>query len=128
MKTSYAIALAILTGVGGAAAVQTLHAQGKPPVYVVTDISEITDPEGFKTIGGRSQTVAADRVQKLGGRYVARTENITAVDGTPPKRFIMVAFDSPEKAQAYLKSDSQKEIDAIRIKTTKSRVFMVEGL
>jgi uncharacterized protein (DUF1330 family) len=128
MKTSYAIALAILAGVGGAAAVQTLHAQGKPPVYVVTDISEITDPEGFKAVGGRSQTAAADRVQKLGGRYVARTENITAVDGTPPKRFIMTAFDSAEKAQAYLKSDSQKEIDAIRTKTTKSRVFMVEGL
>jgi uncharacterized protein (DUF1330 family) len=93
-----------------------------------TDISEITDPAGFKAVGGRSQTAAADRVQKLGGRYVARTENITAVDGTPPKRFIMTAFDSAEKAQAYLKSDSQKEIDAIRTKTTKSRVFMVEGL
>jgi uncharacterized protein (DUF1330 family) len=128
MKTTYAIALAILAGVGGAATVQTLHAQSKPPVYIVTDISEITDPEGFKAVGGRSQTVAADRVQKLGGRYVARTQNITAVDGTPPKRFIMTAFDNAEKAQAYLKSDSQKEIDAIRTKTTKSRVFIVEGL
>ncbi len=33
-----AITLAILTGIGGAAAVQTLHAQGAPPVNYVADV------------------------------------------------------------------------------------------
>jgi len=33
MKTHYAIALAVVSAMGGAAAVQGLHAQGKPIVY-----------------------------------------------------------------------------------------------
>jgi hypothetical protein len=39
MKTHYTIALAMFAGVGlGAAAVQGLHAQAKPPVYSVAEI------------------------------------------------------------------------------------------
>jgi hypothetical protein len=37
MRTRFAVALAMLAGAGvGAAVTQTLHAQAKPPVYVVT--------------------------------------------------------------------------------------------
>ena len=43
--------LAMLAGVAiGAFAVQGLHAQAKPPTYVVIDISAMTDPRGFKAI------------------------------------------------------------------------------
>ena len=36
MKTYYTIALSILTGTAiGAVAIQTLHAQAKPPVYAI---------------------------------------------------------------------------------------------
>jgi len=39
MKTYYTVGLSMLAGIGIAAvAMQTLHAQGKPPVYVVTEI------------------------------------------------------------------------------------------
>ena len=39
MKTRYTVALSMLAGVAvGAAAVQGLHAQAKPPVYTVTEI------------------------------------------------------------------------------------------
>ena len=49
MKTHYAVALATLAGIGiGAAAVQTLHAQVKPPLYYITEI-DVTDPVGFAT-------------------------------------------------------------------------------
>jgi hypothetical protein len=34
----------------GAFALEGLYAQAKPPVYVVVDISEITDPEAYKAI------------------------------------------------------------------------------
>jgi uncharacterized protein (DUF1330 family) len=57
-----------------------------------------------------------------------RTNNITASDGTPPNRFVVIAFDSLEKAKAWTASAAQKEVDAIRAKTTKSRVFYVEGM
>jgi uncharacterized protein (DUF1330 family) len=57
-----------------------------------------------------------------------RTENITAVDGTPPKRFVVIAFDNLDKAKAWKASAAQKEVDAIASKTTKSRQFFVEGM
>ena len=129
MKTRYTVALAMLAGVGiGGAAIQGLHAQAKPPAIVVVDIGDITDPEGFKAIGQRSNATAMAVFKDLGGRYIARTSNITALDGTAPKRFIVIAFDSMEKAQAWNNLPAQKEINALRAKTTKSRSFIAEGM
>jgi uncharacterized protein (DUF1330 family) len=50
---------------------------------------------------------------------------VTALDGTAPKFFVIIAFDNVEKAKAY--SDNMKKTPAMRIKTTKSRSFIVEG-
>jgi hypothetical protein len=59
---------------------------------------------------------------------VIRTEKITPLDGTPPKRFVFIAFDSMEKAMAWKASASSTEVDVIRDGTTKSTQFLVEGL
>jgi uncharacterized protein (DUF1330 family) len=115
------LGLAMLAGGAiGAAAVNGLSAQGKPPgAYAVVDISEITDPEGFKALGQRTNEAAAANFKNLGGRYIVRTDKITALDGTAPKRFVVIAFDSAEKAQAWNNSPAQKEVNATRMKTTK---------
>jgi uncharacterized protein (DUF1330 family) len=129
MKTHHAAGLAMLAGIAvGAIAVQGLNAQTKPPVYVVVDFSEITDPEGYKALSGRSNAASAQLFAEFGGQYLSRTENITALDGTPPKRFIMNRFDSVEKAKGWYNSPEQKKVSEIRNKTTKSRVFIVEGM
>jgi len=129
MKSNYKLAITLVAGIAlGGAAVQGLHAQAKPPGLVVVDISDITDAEGFKAIGQRSNEAAAAVFKELGGRYLARTSNITAVDGTPPKRFVIIAFDSVEKAKAWNDVAGQKEVTALRMKTTKSRSFIVEGM
>jgi uncharacterized protein (DUF1330 family) len=127
MKTNYKLALTLLAGAAlGATAMQGLHAQAKPPAIVVVDIGDITDPEGFKAVTQRPTASTATVMQ--GGRYIARTDKITALDGTAPKRFIVIAFDSPEKAQAWYNSPDQKKINEIRSKTTKSRVFVAEAI
>jgi len=42
MKTQYTVALSMLAGIGlGAVAVQGLHAQAKPPAYLVIEINEM---------------------------------------------------------------------------------------
>ncbi|MBV9262009.1 MAG: hypothetical protein JO205_11615, partial [Pseudolabrys sp.] len=47
MKTQYVVALAVATGFGiGAVAVQGLHAQAKPPVYVIAEI-DVTNQDAF---------------------------------------------------------------------------------
>jgi uncharacterized protein (DUF1330 family) len=125
MKTNYKVAIALVAGAAiGGAAIQGLHAQAKPPTYAVIDISSITDPEGFKALGPKAGPANA----AFGGKFIMRSDNITASDGTAPKRFVVIAFDSLEKAKAWTASTAQKEVDAIRAKTTKSRVFYVEGM
>src|ERR1700679_4170157 len=110
--------LAVALGVGavvGGMAVQGLRAQTSPPSYVVVDFSEITDPEGYKAI---ISNAAPSSIAQFGGKYVIRTENIVAVEGVAPKRFVVIAFDSLDKSRAWLDSQGQKEIRAIRDKTT----------
>jgi uncharacterized protein (DUF1330 family) len=125
MKTNYKVAIALVAGVAiGGSVIQGLHAQATPPTYAVVDISAITDPEGFNALGPKAGPAGA----AFGAKYIMRTENITAADGTAPKRFVVIAFDSLGKAKAWSASAAQKEVDAIRMKTTKSRVFYVEGM
>jgi uncharacterized protein (DUF1330 family) len=127
MNIRYTIPLTLLTGVAlGAAAIQGLHAQAKPPAYVIIDINDVTDPEGFKAVT-TSAAASPARAAALGGRYVIRTETTSALDGTPPKRFVVLAFDTKEKAQGWADAADVKEINGIRAKTTKSRAFIVEG-
>jgi uncharacterized protein (DUF1330 family) len=127
MKTNYKLALTLLAGAAlGAAAIQGLHAQAKPPAIIVVDIENVTDPEGFKAVTQRPTASTATVMQ--GGRYITRTDKITALDGTPPKRSIIIAFDDADKARAWYNSPDQKKINDIRSKTTKSRVFLVEGM
>jgi|HubBroStandDraft_4_1064222.scaffolds.fasta_scaffold89864_3 uncharacterized protein (DUF1330 family) len=126
MNRRIASALTLLTGITiGATAIQGLHAQAKPPTYVVVAVRKINDAAGYKThvIDKAGPVIAA-----AGGRFVVRTDKITSFDGTPPQRFVLLAFDSPEKAQAWHDSADMKEIDAARMKTTDSLSFMVEGM
>jgi uncharacterized protein (DUF1330 family) len=127
MKIQHSIAWTLLGGVAlGAILVQSLHAQSRPPTYVVIDVSAYTDPEGFKGIAASPAASPAGTAQ-LGGRYIVRSEAMTALQGTPPKRFVVLAFDSKEKAQAWYDAPETKAVNAIRTRTSTSRVFMVEG-
>jgi uncharacterized protein (DUF1330 family) len=129
MKSSTKFAATLVAGLTiGAAAVHVLYAQGTPPSYVVTEIEDITDAAAFSVVTQRPQAEATARIQQAGGRYVTRTDKITALDGTPPKRMIIIAFDSLEKATAFNEIPSQKEINANRAKNTKSRSFIVQGM
>lgn len=66
MKTRYAIGLAIFSAMAGAGLVQTLHAQGKPKAYVITEI-EVTDAAKFKPYLDGTAVI----VPQAGGRFLA---------------------------------------------------------
>jgi uncharacterized protein (DUF1330 family) len=125
MNRLFTLGLAMLAGVAiGAAAVNGLNAQGKPPgAYAVVDISEITDQNTF----GQILPKALPASEAFGGKYIVRTSKMTALDGTPPQRFVVIAFDSVEKAKAWDSSPAQKEVNDLRRKSTKSRVFIADG-
>ena len=127
MKMNYKLAIALVAGVAiGGAAIQGLHAQAKPPAYLIIEINKVTDADGFKVI---TQTPGGAEVAKeFGGHYLARTTKITSLDGAAPERFIIYAFDSVDKAQGFNNSDYMKKVTAIRNKTTQARSFVVEGM
>jgi uncharacterized protein (DUF1330 family) len=129
MNRRIATGLTLLAGVAiGATAIQGLHAQAKPPAYVVIPILKINDPAAFKAgvIDKGSETGAA--MTAAGGHYLIRTQKFTSLDGTPPDRLVIIAFDSVEKAQAYENSAALKDVNAARMKSTNSLSFIVEGM
>jgi uncharacterized protein (DUF1330 family) len=105
---------------------RSTHKTSHPGAYVIVDISEITNSDGFKQLFPKAPAAVA----AFNGTFVTRTEKISALDGTPPKRFVIIGFDDVEKAKAWNASAAQKEINDIRLKNTKSRSFIVaaEGM
>jgi uncharacterized protein (DUF1330 family) len=95
-----------------------------PPVYVVIEIDEIIDAQGFEALRQTADTMAVE-VQFEDGRYFARTENVTTLDGSPPKFFAFIAFDNMTKAKAF--NDNMKNTTVLRTRVSKSRSFIVEG-
>jgi uncharacterized protein (DUF1330 family) len=126
VKIQYALPLAITIGLGfGAVAIRGLHARTTtPPVYVVIEVDEITDATGFEALRQTADATVVE-VQFEDGRYFARTENVTALDGSAPKYFAFIAFDNMTKAKTFY--DGMKNNTALRTKVTKSRSFIVEG-
>jgi uncharacterized protein (DUF1330 family) len=125
MKSCFTISLAILAGVGiGAVAVQSLHAQSKPPVYFVGE-TEISNPDAYAK--EYLPVVMAD-IKANGGRYIAAGK-ATPMEGEPPKsRIAIIAFDSLEKIQAWRSSEAFKEARKIGDKYAKYRSYAIEGV
>jgi uncharacterized protein (DUF1330 family) len=126
VKIHCALSLAVAIGLGsGTVAIQALNARtSTPPVYVVIEVDEITDANGFEALRQTADATAVE-VQSVDGRYFARTENVTALDGNAPKFFAFMAFDNMTKAKAF--NDSMIKITALRTRVTKSRSFIIEG-
>jgi uncharacterized protein (DUF1330 family) len=124
MKSTYKLTIALIAGaVLGGVAIQWLHAQAKPPVYVVAEI-EVTDPATYQTYVDRNGAL----VQSFGGRFLARGGKTEAIAGLPPRqRTAIYTFESMEKMQAWRDSPQYKELIAIRDKSSNFRSFAVEG-
>jgi len=126
MRTRYAVALAIVGGFGlGAITVQTLHAQAKPPIYYIAEI-DVTNPDAYtKEYVPKAQAL----IKASGGRLLAAGQNVTSIEGAPPKpRVAIQVWDSMEKIKAWRNSAEFKENRKIGEKYAKFRAFTVEGL
>jgi uncharacterized protein (DUF1330 family) len=126
MRTQITLAMAMVTGITiGAAFIQSLHAQTKPQAYVVVAVQNITNPDVMKTV---VQRASPEALAAAGGRYIVRTNNVIGVEGTPPQRLVIIAFDNVEKALAWENSPPAKEYAAMRAKAAESVAFIAEGV
>ena len=131
MKTHFTVALAMLTGiVTGAIGVQSLHAQSKPMVYLITEI-DVTDPEKYaKEFAPRGQATVKNAGAKfvvIGGTAGVGAKPIHAIDGTPPKRMTIQAWESMDALKAWYDGADYQEALKIGRQYAAFRRYAVEG-
>jgi uncharacterized protein (DUF1330 family) len=127
MNRYLTLGMAMLSGAAlGAAAVQGLHAQAKPPVYQITEIDVSNLDAYMKEYAPKAQAL----IKANGGRALAAGQSVTALEGEPPKRRVAVtAWDTIERLQAYRSTAEFKELRAtVGDKYAKFRSFAVEGV
>jgi uncharacterized protein (DUF1330 family) len=126
MKSNYKVAAAMLAGVAlGALAVQGLHAQAKPALYSVAEI----DVSNLDAYLKEYVPLAQAAIKAGGGRILAAGQNITAIEGTPPKsRVAILQWESIEQYNAWRKSAAYVDARKIADKYAKFRSFAIEGM
>ena len=125
MNRYFTVGLAMLAGVGlGAAAVQGLHAQGKPPVYLVTEI-DVTNVDAYVK---EYAPLAQASIKKAGGRLLAASLKVSPIEGTPPKRVAIQVWDSLDQIQAWRNGDDYKNARKIGNQYATFRSYAVEGM
>ena len=118
--------MAVLGGVSiGVAGAHAIHAQQvkAPPAYVISEV-DVTDPDAFKKYAEKVPPIVA----AFDGHYLVRGGKIQEVEGEVPKRIVVIAFDSVEKARAWEYSPAYEAIKPLRHSPAKSRIFIVEGI
>ena len=88
MKTHLKLALAVLAGLSmGVAGAAAIHAQRTktPPGYVIAEV-EVTDPTTLQKYGDKAPQIVAS----FNGHYVVRGGDVQALEGEPPKGYIVV--------------------------------------
>ena len=127
MRTNYKLALAMLAGVlTSVAGTRLIRAQQvkTAPAYVMAEV-EVTDPTMLKKYGEQAPQI----VSSFNGHYVVRGGKTEALEGEPPKGYIVViGFESVEKAREWYDSPAYTAIRPFRQNATKSRIFIAEGV
>ena len=126
MKTNYKLAIAMLAGVAlGAAAVQGLHAQAKPPAFVISEI-DVSNKEAFAK---DYVPLAVKALKESGQKQIVSGGKTASISGEPPKgRIVVSIFESLEKAQAAYASQAYLDARKVGDQLAKFRIYAVEGL
>ena len=91
--------------------------------YVISELLEIF-PEHIREY----LTLARPSIDVYGGRYLTSTANVEMLEGQgKPVRYVIVEFDSIEKAKAWYDSDEYKSALGVRDKALVRRLILVDG-
>ena len=92
--------------------------------YVIAQV-EVTDPEGF----ARYREMVPGSIEQYGGRYIVRGGKTEALEGDwDPGRLVIIQFDSVEQAKAWWACEEYAEAKALRQRTARTNLTVVEGL
>jgi uncharacterized protein (DUF1330 family) len=127
MKPNHKLALGVLIGaVVSFVASQAIHATQEkvPRGYLVAEI-DVMDPNTYQKYAAQ----VPGTLTPFNAQYLVRGGKTTSLEGeAPPKRFVILAFDSVEKARAWYDSPAYSAIRPIRQSAAKTRSFIAEGV
>jgi uncharacterized protein (DUF1330 family) len=94
------------------------------PAYVIAEVT-VTDPTTMEEY--RKQVPAT--VARYGGRFLVRGGVHQTVEGDwKPNRLVILEFPSMEQARRWYDSEEYREPKALRIKSGRTNLLMVEGV
>jgi len=94
------------------------------PAYVVTEI-DVHDPKRYEEY--KKMSLAS--LEPFGGRFIVRGGKVETLEGSwSPKRFVVVEFDSVERAKAWWSSEEYAPAKKLRNETATSQMIVVDGL
>lgn len=127
MNKPYAVTASVLSGIGiaiGIAGVHALHAQAKPPVYMIA-LNEVTNPDGYKN---EYLPPAQASIKQYGGVYVAAGPG-TAIEGELPKgRVVLLRWDSMAALQRWRTSPEYTAAHKVGLGYAKYNIVAVNGV
>jgi uncharacterized protein (DUF1330 family) len=125
MKTRSTIAVSMLAGaVVGGAAIQALHAQAKPPVYMIA-INEVSDQERYAK---EYVSPAQKSVKDHGGEYLAAGPGTGVAGNLPEGPVVILRWQSMEALQAWRNSPEFQAALKIGEKYAKFNIVAVNGV
>ena len=125
MKARWTVVLSMLVGIIlGAAAIQTLHAQAKPPVYMIA-INEVSNREGYTK---EYVPPAQKSVKDNGGVYVAAGPGTQVTGNLPNGPVVILRWDSIEALQSWHNSPDFQAALKIGEKYAQFNIIAVDGV
>ncbi len=94
------------------------------PAYVIVDIN-VTDPEGYS----QYKELAPASIAAYDGKYLARGGKTEVLEGNwSPTRLVILQFPTVDRAKQWLDSVEYSAARALRQKTAKSNMVVIQGL
>jgi uncharacterized protein (DUF1330 family) len=92
--------------------------------YLVVQIN-VKDQDGFE----KYRAMAAPAISAYGGKYLVRGGAITILEGDwKPERFVIVEFESAERAMQWWNSKEYEEAKNLRQRIATTLMILVEGV
>jgi uncharacterized protein (DUF1330 family) len=108
----------------GGAAMQALHAQAKPPVYMIA-INEVSDRDGY----AREYVPPAQKsVKDHGGEYIAAGPGTRVAGNLPDGPVVILRWESMEALQRWQNSPEFQAALKVGEKYAKFNIVAVNGI
>jgi uncharacterized protein (DUF1330 family) len=106
---------------------QSSQGPAQAPAFVIVERLTTTGPESIQQQYGK---VSRDIVAKFGGRYIARSQQNTLLegDGAAPCCMAIISFPSAEAAKSWFDSPENQDAAKIRRSGATFRIVSVQGL